>query len=162
MSLYNRPINSSLPVQQVSYKKKFLDDKDDNGVTKWMKDSMDALESIGRYSFFNNIELRKNYEIMQGRFNIEDYVDDFDTYDLSTMVYQEMKLPSFLKHYDITTKAVKLLQGEFIKRPDIFRVVAKDIETSNEKLRIKGELVWSYVQESINKEITNKLTLTRT
>lgn len=157
MSLYNRPINSSLPIQQVSYKKKFLDDKDDNGVTKWMKDSMDALESIGRYSFFNNIELRKNYEIMQGRFNIEDYVDDFDTYDLSTMVYQEMKLPSFLKHYDITTKAVKLLQGEFIKRPDIFRVVAKDIETSNEKLRIKGELVWSYVQESINKEITNKL-----
>lgn len=124
MSLYNRPINSSLPIQQVSYKKKFLDDKDDNGVTKWMKDSMDALESIGRYSFFNNIELRKNYEIMQGRFNIEDYVDDFDTYDLSTMVYQEMKLPSFLKHYDITTKAVKLLQGEFIKRPDIFRVVA--------------------------------------
>ena len=134
--LYNRPVNSSLPSQQVSYKEKFLKDKDDNGFTKWMKDSMDALESVGRYSFYNNIELRKNYEIMQGRFNVEDYIDSFEAYDLSTMIYQEMKLPSFLKHYDITTKAVKLLLGEFIKRPDIIRVVSKDIESSNEKIRI--------------------------
>lgn len=157
MALYNRPVNSSLPSQQVSYKTKFLEKVDKNGFTKWMKDSMDALESVGRYSFYNNIELRKNYEIMQGRFNVEDYIDSFEAYDLSTMIYQEMKLPSFLKHYDITTKAVKLLQGEFIKRPDITRVVAKDPQTSNEKLRIKSDLVWSYLQQSINNEITNKL-----
>lgn len=118
---------------------------------------MDALESVGRYSFYNNIELRKNYEIMQARFNIEDYIDSFEAYDLSTMIYQEMKLPSFLKHYDITTKAVKLLQGEFIKRPDIVRVVAKDSESSNERIRMKSELVWSYVTQEINTEITNKL-----
>lgn len=157
MALYDRPINSSLPSQQVSYKVKFLQEKDKNGNTKWMKDSMDALESVGRYSFFNNIELRKNYEIMQGRFNVEDYIDNFEAYDLSSMIYQEMKLPSFMKHYDITTKAVKLLQGEFIRRPDITRVVARDPETSNEKLRLKTELVHSYIQESINNEITKKL-----
>lgn len=157
MSLYNRPVNSSLPQQQVSYKKKFLDDKDKFGHTKWMKDSMDALEAVGRYSFYNNVELRKNYEIMQGRFNVEDYIDNFEAYDLSSVIYQEMKLPSFLKHYDITTKVVKLLQGEFIKRPDILRVVAKDTETSNEKLRIKENLVWSYIQNSITNEITKKL-----
>jgi len=155
--LYNRPVNSSLPSQQVSYDVKFKKEKDKNGYTKWMKDSMDALESVGRYSFYNNIELRKNYEIMQGRFNVEDYIDSFDAYDLSTMIYQEMKLPSFLKHYDVTTKAVKLLVGEFIKRPDLVRVVAKDTETSNEKLRIKSDLVWSYLKENINQEITKKL-----
>jgi len=155
--LYNRPVNSSLPSQQVSYKEKFFKDKDKNGYTKWMKDSMDALESVGRYSFYNNIELRKNYEIMQGRFNVEDYIDSFEAYDLSTMIYQEMKLPSFLKHYDITTKAVKLLLGEFIKRPDIIRVVAKDDESSNEKIRIKSDLVWSYMKQEINREITQKL-----
>jgi len=155
--LYNRPVNSSLPSQQVSYKEKFLKDKDKNGFTKWMKDSMDALESVGRYSFYNNIELRKNYEIMQARFNIEDYIDSFEAYDLSTMIYQEMKLPSFLKHYDITTKAVKLLQGEFIKRPDLVRVVTKDSESSNERIRMKSELVWSYMTQQINAEITQKL-----
>ena len=155
--LYNRPVNSSLPAQQVSWKVKFEKEKDQNGNTKWMKDSMDALESVGRYSFYNNIELRKNYEIMQGRFNVEDYIDAFEAYDLSTMIYQEMKLPSFMKHYDVTTKAVKLLLGEFIKRPDITKVVAKDTDSSNERLRIKSDLVWSYLKQEINKEITNKL-----
>jgi len=157
MSLYNKPVNAALPSQQVSFKKKFLEDKDKYGNSKWMKDCMDALEGIGRYSFYNNIELRKNYEIMQGWFNVEDYIDNFEAYDLSTMIYQEMKLPSFLKHYDITTKAVKLLQGEFIKRPDILRVVGKDLETTNEKLRVKSELTWNYVSQSINKEIGAKL-----
>lgn len=157
MSLYNRPVNSSLPAQQVSYTVKFNKDKDKNGLTKWQKDCLDSLESVGRYSFYNNIELRKNYEIMQGRFNVEDYIDAFEAYDLSTMIYQEMKLPSFLKHYDVTTKAVKLLLGEFIKRPDITKVVAKDVESSNERLRVKSDLVWSYLKQEINKEITNKL-----
>ena len=155
--LYNKPVNSSLPAQQVSWKVKFEKEKDVNGNTKWMKDTMDALESVGRYAFYNNIELRKNYEIMQGRFNVEDYIDAFEAYDLSTMIYQEMKLPSFMKHYDVTTKAVKLLLGEFIKRPDITKVVAKDVDSSNERLRIKSDLVWSYLKQEINKEITNKL-----
>ena len=156
--LYNRPVNSSMPAQQVSYKVKFLEKRDRYGNTKWMKDSMDALEAVGRYSFYNNVELRKNYEIMSGRFNVDDYIDNFDAYDLSTMIYQEMKLPSFLKHYDITTKAVKLLLGEFLKRPDIIRVIAKDVQTSNEKLRIKSDLVWEFMKQSVNTEIANKLT----
>lgn len=155
--LINKPINSSMPAQQVSWKTKFETDKDKQNNTKWMKDSMDALEALGRYSFYNNIELRKNYEIMQGRFNVEDYIDSFEAYDMSSIIYQEMKLPSFLKHYDITTKAVKLLLGEFIKRPDILRVVAKDVQTSNEKLRIKSDLVWEFMKQSVNQEITNKL-----
>lgn len=155
--LHNTPINSALPAQQVSYKKKFIDDQDKYGNTKWMKDCMDALESLGRYSYYNNIILKKNYDIVQGRFNIEDYIDNFEAYDLSTMVAQEFKLPNFLKHYDITTKAVKLFIGEFLKRPDLIRVVAKDPITSNEKLRIKKDLTSSYLQEKINQEITNKL-----
>lgn len=150
-------MGSSLPIQQVSYKTKFLTRLDKNGTSKWQKDCVDALESLGRYSMFNNMELRKNYDIMSGRFNVEDYIDNFDAYDLSTMIYQEMKLPSFLKHYDITSKAVKLLLGEFLKRPDITRVVAKDAQTSNEKLRIKSDLTWEFMKQSINQEITNKL-----
>ena len=122
-----------------------------------MKDSIDALEGVGRYVFYNNLELRKNYDIMQGRFNVEDYIDNFEAYDLSSIIYQEMKLPSFLKHYDITTKAVKLLLGEYIKRPDIHQVIAQDLESTNEKLRFKSELVHTYIQSSIKEEITKKL-----
>jgi len=40
--MLNRPINSSLPRQQVGWHVKFEEDKDKNGITKWMKDSIDA------------------------------------------------------------------------------------------------------------------------
>lgn len=155
--LLNRPVNSSLPRQQVNYKVKFEDDVDKYGNTKWMKDTMDALESIGRYSFKNNRELQKNYQIMQGRFNVEDYVDSFDVSDVASAVYQEMKLPHYLKHYDITTKAVDLLLGEHISRPDIIQVSATDSESDNEKIRLKTELTQGYIQSAIKQEITKKL-----
>jgi hypothetical protein len=155
--MINRPINSALPRQQVSNYEKFEKDKDSNGNTKWMKDTLDALEGIGRYVFYNSIELRKNYEIMSGRFNIEDYADVFDTYDMSSAIYEQLKLPSFLKHYDITTKAVRLLQGDFINRPDIFHVLATDSDTTNEKLRVKTDLMHMYMEEEARKEITKKL-----
>ena len=153
----NRPVNSALPRQQVSLKEKFDIDKDRFGITKWMKDTMDSLEGIGRYIFYNNVDLRKNYEIMQGRFNLEDYVDSFDAYDISSIVYEQMKLPSFMKHYDITTKAVKLLLGEYIKRPDIHQVMAEDIDSSNEKLRLKTDLTHTFIQQELTQEINKKL-----
>lgn len=155
--MFDRPINSALPRQQVSWKIKFEVDKDKNNVTKWQKDSVDALEGIGRYVFYNNVELRKNYEIMEGRFNIQDYTDVFDTYDLSSAVYEQMKLPSYLKHYDKTTKIVKLLLGEFIKRPDIIKVLAKDLDSTNEKLRVKTDLLHMFIQQEITNEIGKKL-----
>lgn len=152
------PLNSSLPVQNVSYKKKFLDDKDKYGNTKWMKDNLDAGEAYGMYTYWNNnMKLKKNYDIMSGRFDIHDYIDDFEVYDLSTAIQQEMQVPGTLKHYDITSKYVKLLLGESLKRPDITRVVAKDSQTSNEKLRLKTELLHNYIQEAVTTEITNKL-----
>ena len=153
----NKPLNSTMPLQMVSYKTKFETKKDKFGNTEWMKDSIDALESIGRYVFFNNLELKKNYDIMQGRFNIQDYSDVFDTYDVSSAIYEQMKLPAYLKHYDITTKAVKLLVGEYIKRPDIHKVIAENHEADGETLRIKTDLVKTFIQDEITQEITQKL-----
>ena len=155
--MFDRPINSALPRQQVDFKTKFETDKDQWGNTRWMKDSIDALEGLGRYVFYNNVELRKNYEIMEGRFNIHDYTDVFDTYDLSSAVYEKMKLPPYLKHYDKTTKIVNLLLGEYIKRPDIIKVLAKDLDSTNEKLRVKTDLLHMFIQEEIQNEITKKL-----
>jgi hypothetical protein len=155
---YSVPINTSLPIQNVSYKVKFLEEVDRFGNSKWMKDCMDSMEAFGMYTYWNNNTiLRKNYDIVSGRFDINDYIDDFEVYDISTAIQQEMQLPGTLRHYDITLKFVNLLLGEYIKRPDIIRVVAKDVETSNEKIRIKSDLVWTYLQQEINREITQKL-----
>ncbi len=155
-SVLNRPLNSSLPAQQIPLSIK-LKDKDKFGVSEWSRMCLDGLESLGRSSFYNNLSLKENYEIINGRFILKHYLDSGDYFDLASAISQEFQLPNYLKHYDITTKAVNLLLGEFLKRPDIFRVVANDADSTNEKIRLKTELLQSYMQQSIHQEITQKL-----
>jgi hypothetical protein len=72
---YSVPINTSLPIQNVSYKVKFLEEVDRFGNSKWMKDCMDSMEAFGMYTYWNNNTiLRKNYDIVSGRFDINDYI----------------------------------------------------------------------------------------
>lgn len=155
--MVNKPYYSSLPLQQVSSKVKFEEDKDLTGCTKWMKDNMDALEVMGTNFLFYNKDTRKNYEIISGKFNIDDYIDNYEVYDLSTMIYQEMKLPSFLKHYDIISKAINLFVGEYTKRPDVLRVVAEDSDSTNQRIRVKTDLMKQYIQTSIQQEVMAKI-----
>ena len=61
----NSPIGQNLPLQQIPLEEK-LKDKDRYGVPKWGRLCMDALESIGRVSFFDNAYLFDNYDIAEG------------------------------------------------------------------------------------------------
>jgi len=152
----NTPYSGSLPIQQIPLSKK-LEDMDDFGNSEWMKMNMDGLEAIGRYQFFNNLKLKENYEIVQGRFILQHYLDAEDYFDFASAISQEFQLPNYLKHYDITTKAVNLLVGEYLKRPDVFRVVAMDSDSSNQKVRLKTDLLKNYINSELQKEITGKL-----
>jgi len=152
----NKPLNSALPRQQLSLKQK-LEDRDKFGNSEWMKDCMDAIEAIGRFQLGNNLKLKENYEIIKGRFVLEHYLDSEDFFDMASAISQEFQLPKYLKHYDITTKAVDLLVGEYLNRPDLFRVTASDADSTNERVRVKTELVQQYLQSQIQKEITAKL-----
>ena len=152
----NRPLGGSLPLQQCPLALK-MKDMDSWGVSEWCKGNLDGLEQIGRFQFFNNLKLKENYDIINGRFILQHYLDSEDYFDLASAISQEFQLPKYLKHYDITSKAVNLLLGEFLKRPDIFRVLASDEETTNEKIRLKTELLQKYMEEKVHQEITQQL-----
>lgn len=152
----SKPLNSSLPRQQITLVEK-LKGEDKFGISDWMKDTMDALESIGRYQFYTNLALRVNYAVVSKEFRLADYYDISGEYDISSAITQEFNVPGYLKHYDITGKAVNLLIGEYLKRPDVFSVRASDAESINERTQLKTDLVHTYLQESINQRITSKL-----
>jgi len=78
-------------------------------------------------------------------------------YDITSAVTQEFEVPYHLKHYDIIGKAIMMLVGEYVKKPDIFFVRASDSESTNERVRVKTQLLQSYMQQEIQKEITKKL-----
>lgn len=152
----SKPLNSALPRQQLPLKKK-LEKMDKFGISEWMKDCLDSLEAIGRYQFYQNLALRDNYKIVSKEFDIRHYMDNNEYYDLSSAISQEFEVPYHLKHYDIIGKAVSMLVGEYLKRPDVFIVRASDSQTTNERIRVKTQLVQSYMQQEIQKEITQHL-----
>lgn len=151
-----KPLNASLPRQQISLKEK-LKDKDKFGISKFMKDCLDSLEAIGRYQYFQNMALKVNYAIVSKEFNMAHYYDVSDYYDITSAIAQEFNVPYHLKHYDITGKYVNLLIGEFLKKPDVFSPRASDPDSVNERLEIKTDLVHTYLKQNIAQRINNKL-----
>lgn len=152
----SKPLNASLPRQQLTLKKK-LEEMDKYGNSKWMKDCLDSLEALGRYQFYQNLALRDNYRIVSKEFDLKHYMDSSNYYDITSAVTQEFEVPYHLKHYDIIGKAIMMLVGEYVKKPDIFFVRAQDAESTNEKIRVKTQLLQAYMQQEIQKEVTQKL-----
>ena len=152
----NNTFQTNLPPQQITLAKK-LEDKDQWGVSRWVKQSVDALEAIGRLQFSINYDLKENYELIRGRFIFQHYLDKNDYFDLTSAVSQQFNLPNYLKHYDITSKAINVLVGEFIKRPDGFRIRANDKGSFNEFVSAKNDMLKGWLSNKVQQTVSKKL-----
>lgn len=145
------PLNvrqDNIPVQMLALK-----DKD----IEWKKANLDALESIGRKQFLENINILENYRMVNNEMLYNHYVFTDSVTDLAQLAVKEFDLPPYLRHYDITRKIINVLSGEYQKRPDVFRVAAVDEFADNEYLRKKGELLRSTVINQIQASIQQQL-----
>ena len=154
MSVQNSVVG--LPVQQLTYaeKRRKLDKW---GVSEWEKSNMDGLENIAKLQFYNNYRLKQNYELVRGVFNYADYINDTDYYDLTSAIAQELNMPAQMRHYDIITKGINVLKGEFINRPDLFRVKAFDEFSFNEITEQKSKMLVSYFKDSVGNFVNKQL-----
>lgn len=141
-------IQNSIPVQMLP-----LADKDE----KWRRACMDALESIGRKQFLENINILENYRIVNNELLYNHYVFSESITDLAQLATKEFDLPPYLRHYDITRKIINVLSGEYQKRPDNFRVSAIDEFSQGEYLREKTDLLIQSVVSQIQQTVNNKL-----
>jgi len=145
------PLNvrqDAIPVQMLPMK-----DKDED----WKRACMDALESIGRKQFLENINILENYRIVNNELLYNHYVFTDSVTDLAQMAVKEFDLPPYLRHYDITRKVINVLSGEYQKRPDNFRVAAIDEFATNEYLRTKGDLLKQIVMQAIQDNVNKRL-----
>ena len=145
------PLNvrqDSLPIQMLPLK-----EKDE----EWKKANLDALESIGRKQFLENINILENYRMVNNEMLYNHYVYSDSATDLAQMAVKEFDLPPFLRHYDITRKIINVLSGEYQKRPDIFRVAAVDEFSENEYLRHKGDMLKQIVIGQITERVNQQL-----
>jgi len=124
---------------------------------EWWQNCMDALESVGRSQFIQNMRFVENYELVKGRFIYKHYFEEDDYSDMIGQLTKEFAIPSYLRHYDIASKVVNTLSGEWQTRPDFFRVKAHDEKTGNEYQRTQTDLLQKYVMAKINAEVSRKL-----
>lgn len=146
--LYSTPLLANLPPQMLSKSEK---DED------WQQRCMDALESVGRSQFHQNMRLIENYEMVKGKFIFAHYFQQEDYVDLIGQLTKEFELPSYLRHYDIISQVINTLSGEWVGRPDMFKVRSHDEETGNEYERTQTDLLLKYVTSKIQAEVAKKM-----
>lgn len=148
---YNSSSPDLLPPQMVSLKEKLKDDG------KWGKMCMDTLETIGRQQYRLNFALIENYEMIHGRFIFNHYFEAEGYQDMIGAMSAEFELPNYLRHYDIISPFINSMVGEWLARPDIFRVKQFGEQATNEYLRVKKQKTTEYVMSRITNEINQRL-----
>ena len=88
-----------LPPQAISTKKKNR---------KWKEDCMDALETIGLKQYDRNQMYRDYYLMADGKLSFMEMADVIPQLRNVQKLRSDIRIPSFLKHYDIIGGIVNL------------------------------------------------------
>lgn len=124
----------------------------------WIKNTMEffATKAYQQYRENRNT-FGRNYELMNGIIRKSDFENDDEVKDfMSTLVTEEVELPSYVKHYPIINPPVNTLLGEMIKRPDIWKVKAFDDDSKSEELQVKTEILQQYITQKIKQNLMLK------
>lgn len=145
---YHHP--SSLPNQAVNYVRKKND--------KLAKETVDALESIANHQLLENKKMNDYYKMYNGNLVWADYSGE-DTQLLDNIVNEfivdseNVKVPSFVKHYDILGVITNQIVGEWLSNKDDFAIdCIGDPITDNEFLRERSRRIEEVVLENFQLE----------
>lgn len=145
---YNHP--SSLPNQAVDYVRKKND--------KLAKETVDRLETIASHQLLENKKLNDYYKMFEGRLVWADYSGE-DTQVIDNILSEfivdsdNVKIPSFVKHYDILGVLTNQIVGEWLSSKDDFVIdCIGDPITDNEYLRERSRRIEEVVLENFQIE----------
>lgn len=139
------------PNQYVSYEEKLKDN--------WIKNTVDYHCSIAYAQYQNKEGVTKNYELMAGIFNFDDFKEDGDVEELTKILIgsQDSEAPKHLKHYPIINPPINTLLGELLELPDIVRVKAVDEESKNQYIKAKEDLLKQMIAAQVREQVYAKL-----
>jgi len=136
----------------------FVDDKKTKSpaYVKWVMDYF-ANVAFTQYQV-NRKTFARNYDLMKGILNIEDFYEDVpETRGLLDDLLESETLPKYVKNYSILTAPINTLVGELSKLPDSRRVRAFDNFSKNEELEFYTNRLQEYVLNEAYKKILLKL-----
>jgi len=141
---------SSLPIQTVSKSK-----KESKAFERTM---MERLEHIGLQQVSRNMSLREYRKMYEGGLVHQDFADTAEvTQAVASMGLEELKVPSYIKHFDIIGLIVNQLAGEFDNQKDTIRVDSIDPFSDGEYFREKNTQIRQFTQQYFEMELKKGL-----
>lgn len=139
---------TELPVQAIPTSKKN---------SAWIKANMDALERIGLKQLRENSVFKDFYRMVEGKMAFSEITDVIPQLREVEETLDDLKLPTFIKHYDLIGIIVNGLVGEYMLNIDKFNVTNVDEISTTEYERDKQNLVKKYIKEEFDKELNKRL-----
>lgn len=140
--------NSILPEQAIPSSKK---------TKKWIEATANALMTEARKQVMDNRKFIDYYRSVDGEITdieLKDIMPELrEVVDLRT----KLKLPSFLKHYDIIGIVINTFVGWLTGYEDKYAVVGLDEYEVNDYLYAKNELLHNYLRESWDMKVNQAL-----
>lgn len=144
----NGSATSSLPVQAIPTIKKN---------SAWVKATLDALEDIGLKQLRENSVFKDFYRMVEGKMAFSEITDVIPQLREVEETLDDLRLPTFIKHYDLIGIIVNGLVGEYMLSVDKFNVTNIDEISTTEYERDKKNLVQKYIKEQFDKELNKRL-----
>lgn len=139
--------NSVLPPQAIPRKKKNKD---------WEKSCLDNLEREGLKQYMENLPMSDYYKMISGDMAYIDVLDE-DKDSLYSYVQDfkkdKLKLPTYLRHWDLMYPLVSKIVGEWAMQYDKLRFDTTDENSTNDYIRERTAKLQQYTQTLFQKEL---------
>ena len=139
---------TGLPVQAIPTRDK---------TEEWFKATMDALENIGLVQLGENQKYKDFYRMKDGKLSFMELKDMIPYLRDVQAIMEEVRIPSFLKHYDLIGTIVNAFVGWLGNMADKYNVVGLDEDEINQYTETKEHLFHNYIQEVFNKTVNMRL-----
>lgn len=109
----------------------------------YIKNTMDFFANIAFAQYRRNLKtFVPNYDLLKGIINYEDFYQEApEVSSFVDVLYKDLELPKYVKHYPILNPPLNTMIGELSKRPDIHKVRAFDDDSKSEDLEYKTGIV---------------------
>lgn len=145
--------NAVLPPQAIPHKKKNKD---------WEKSCLDNLEREGLKQYIENLPMSDYYRMVSGDMAYIDVLDeDEDTLFSYVQDFKKnkLKVPSYLRHWDLMYPLVSKIVGEWSMQYDKLRFDTTDEISTNDYIRERTVKLEQYTQALFQKEIDKMMIL---
>lgn len=145
--------NSVLPPQAIPKRKKNKN---------WEKACLDNLEREGLKQYMENLPMSDYYKMISGDMAYIDILDeekDILTSYIDDFKNDRMKIPTYLKHWDLMYPLVSKIVGEWAMQYDKLRFDTTDEISTNDYIRERTQKLEQYTQALFKKELDKMMIL---